>query len=190
MTFKRKSGGAWVDAANIKRRSGGAWVGAQTIKRRVSGAWVTVWSAVSFALTNHTISGGPAVEENAFPPPANFYSPGYATFLLNSNGTAGWATANDNGAFTGTLVTASGNYSGEWLTGGVASDYEVQVVVTSGTVTGSTTGAGVWNNLGTNRSWTHASALAASSSRVLTVTIRRVSDSVVVATATITLTSN
>ena len=41
--IKRKSGGSFVDAANVKRRSGGGWVNVSSVKRRVGGSWVQVW---------------------------------------------------------------------------------------------------------------------------------------------------
>ena len=69
MTFKRKSGGSWVDITSLKRRVSGAWVDCTVLKRRVSGAWVTVWqlahtavaSLVSVAVANGSTSQGSTV---------------------------------------------------------------------------------------------------------------------------------
>jgi hypothetical protein len=40
MAVKRRSGGAWVDAASPKRKSGGAMIAVTSIKRRSGGAWI------------------------------------------------------------------------------------------------------------------------------------------------------
>lgn len=97
-----------------------------------------------------------------------------ATYSLNSDGTNG--------------------FGGEWLTGGTASNYEVQAVQFSDDTVGTGTSvSGTLNtymNLGTTRSWSaSATNNGANTSRtwVLDLTIRRVSDSVVMDTARITL---
>lgn len=78
---------------------------------------------------------------------------------------------------------------GAWLTAGSAADYACFATVNSGTLTSGTTG--VWENLGTSRSWTRVNTNNAPSapSVNLIIQIRRVSDSVVMATATVNLTA-
>ena len=63
-----------------------------------------------------------------------------AGYRLNSSGIA---ESLSNLAYT-TLET--------WLLSGAASDYEVRVTLSSGTLSSGTTGT--WQNLGTSRSWT------------------------------------
>lgn len=149
-----------------------------------------IGGAIIVALTNHTVSGNSGSYSNPTPPPALLRTTGIARFLLNSVGTAGWFNQGFDG-FDG-IVNDAGNYAGEWLSGGTAADYEVEVVVTGTAVNGtsSTSGSGVWNNLGTNRLWERTSALGTVTTSTLAVTIRTVVGSVTVATATITLTMN
>ena len=146
---------------------------------------------VNVALTAHTISGNSGSYSNSFPPPALLRTAGTARFLLNADGTASWYS----GVFDGldNVTITSGAYSGEWITGGgTTSDYEVEVVVTGTAINGtsSTSGAGVWNNLGTNRLWERTSNVATITTSTLAVTIRTVVGSVTKATATITLSMN
>lgn len=95
-----------------------------------------------------------------------------AQYVLNSSGQA--QRIDDDGTT---------NISGEWLVSGAASDYEVRATVNSGSLTSGPTGS--WESLGTTRTWTLTRASVGTSSCVLLVEIRRVSDSVVVTSATI-----
>jgi len=106
-------------------------------------------------------------------------SPANATtsYALNNNGTAT------------TLGLGSGAIT--WLTGGSASSYEARMTVTSGAFTsGDATGS--WLNLGTSRFWTLTESFNGNVSQTVTGTIeiRRVSDSVVVASASVTMESS
>lgn len=101
---------------------------------------------------------------------------GLARYWLYSDGTAGYETN------WGT--PQSGLFSGEWRLSGASSDYEARATTVSGTGTGTT---GSWLLLSTSRSWTKIKATTGYAEWVLTMEIRRVSDSTVLDTATITL---
>lgn len=107
--------------------------------------------------------------------------PATAQYSLLATGQARGTTSDGTG---GTDIV---DYPSEWLLSGVNSDYEVWCTVDSGTVTGSATGS--WLLLSTTRSWTKTkpSSPIGLLSATITVQIRRVSDSVVLDTATITL---
>lgn len=78
----------------------------------------------------------------------------------------------------------------QWLSPGTNSgNYEVEVVISSGSFTSSAgDGVGVWTNLGTNRQWTRQQTVVGSSSVVAVFSIRPTGGSVM-ASATITLTA-
>jgi hypothetical protein len=80
-------------------------------------------------------------------------------------------------------LTAGGTASWTWLLSGLNSDYQVRLTVVSGTTPGGSS-SGSWLSLGTSRSWTLTTPGDFNS---VTVEIRRVSDSVVIATATVTM---
>lgn len=106
-------------------------------------------------------------------------SPANATtsYSLNNNGTA--------------TTTGSGSGATTWLTpSSSAGNYEARMTVSSGSFTsGAATGS--WLNLGTSRFWTLTESTNGNSSLNVTGTIeiRRVSDSVVVASASVDMTS-
>jgi len=72
-----------------------------------------------------------------------------------------------------------------WLTGGVAADYEARWTNVSGTLTAGT--AGSWQVLSTTREWNVQRSVLGVKACQGTLEIRRVSDGVVMATATIDL---
>jgi hypothetical protein len=80
---------------------------------------------------------------------------------------------------------------GEWWslspvsTSGVGADYEIRVTETSGNVSTGTTGT--WLSLGTSRSWTRSVSGTGEQEVVMTVEIRRASDSVLLDSAEYTL---
>lgn len=100
-----------------------------------------------------------------------------AGFNLNSSGQR---QQNVNGTTTNL---------GAWLTAGSASDYAARATINSGTLTSGPTGT--WDVLSTTRSWTKVNTNNSPSapSVNLTIEIRRVSDSVVMAAATVILTA-
>lgn len=87
------------------------------------------------------------------------------------------------------LETASGNANNTWLLAGAASDYEARVTVNSGSLTTGTTGS--WLGLGTTRTWTlvNSSDTPGTTTASVTVEIRTVSGSVVVASAPVDFTA-
>lgn len=88
------------------------------------------------------------------------------------------------------IVSPGGAVPGEYLVTGASSDYEVRATMASGT-NWSGSALSTWLNLGTTRSWNLSASRVAPGTTVVTgtatVEIRRVADSAVVATATITL---
>lgn len=105
------------------------------------------------------------------------------------------ATAQYSLTSSGDIRATAGNNTlvdiGDWISpkGGASNFYEARATVTSGSLTTGTTGA--WLGLGTTRTWTLTQSSAGlTSTCIFTVEIRRASDSVVVDSATITLTAN
>jgi hypothetical protein len=104
-------------------------------------------------------------------------------------------------AANGSIMTGYGNKdigyptnSGTWLNSGSAGDYEVRMTLVSGTLQASGYAVNTWYALSTDSQyagWNTRNSLGnPSESRVLTAEIRRVSDSLVVDSATITITIN
>lgn len=74
-----------------------------------------------------------------------------------------------------------------WLLQGVNSDYEVRATLASGDTPSGT--LATWLLLSTTRSWSLTQSVAGTKTCNLTIEIRRVSDSVVLDTATATITA-
>ena len=100
-----------------------------------------------------------------------------------SDATASYSLEND-----GDIVVTTDGDIGDWIGPKDSfSDYECQMATVSGTVTTGTVDS--YLGLGTTRTWTKARTTIGISEFVGTLTIRRVVDSVVLGTATITLTA-
>ena len=122
--------------------------------------------ALSAYLENDTITGFGSVSES---------SPASATFRLDNDGYA-------YSVVTDTLGVPTEEQLFLWKTGGGSnSDYEAYATITSGTLTSGTTGSAV--NLGTDREWvkTRPALSAGTATCVLSVSIRKASDSSVLA---------
>lgn len=129
----------------------------------LNGLW---YGPAAVALTDHLVE-----DEQTAPTDSE------VRFRLNSSGVAQSYTTTD-AAYT--------DISGEWLASGLNSDFESRATLLTGTLTSGTTGT--WQVLSTSREWTVAFTGANGNKECsFTLEIRRVSDSVVVATATITL---
>lgn len=95
----------------------------------------------------------------------------------------------DNASASVSVGGASGQVSGTggatytWLNTGVYTDYQVRATVNSGSVSSGTTGS--WLTPG--QTWSRTRTVFGTSSVNLTLEIRRVSDSVVVASAVVSL---
>jgi autotransporter-associated beta strand protein len=101
----------------------------------------------------------------------------YAGFALYSTGSIG--------VVEGSALSYAN--VGTWRLSGASSDYEARVTVNSGSLTSGTTGS--WLALSASREWYLARTTSGTSTATITVEIRRVSDSVVVASKSVTLTS-
>lgn len=97
-----------------------------------------------------------------------------------ANALASYTLAN-----TRAVQVSPGSTSDLWAVSGItASDYEARATVSSGSVSGGTTGS--WLGLGTSRTWERNRTTIGDSEVVLTIEIRDVATSTVRATATIT----
>lgn len=148
---------------------------------------VGFWSGVDIMGSHHqamlmtgTGSSGPSVsitDHYIFDDGASAGGAGLARLWLFNDGTAGyetnWADPTD------------GLFSGEWLVSGNVSDCEARATVTSGTLSGGTSGS--WLSLSSSLSWTRLRAINGVSTCIFTLEIRRTSDSTVLDTSTITL---
>lgn len=100
-----------------------------------------------------------------------------ATYTIANTGVESQTTSS-SGLFTlGNWVTPTGN----------AANYECRLTVSSGTFTGSSTGS--WLACSSSRSWTVSQTSIGTNSADGTIEIRRASDLVVVATASVVLTA-
>lgn len=100
-----------------------------------------------------------------------------ATYQLNLSG--------KEQSVTNTVGTTT---FGDWIVpNSAAANYEVECVVNSGTVTGSSTGAGVWQALSSTRLWTRAQPAVGLLTSQITVSIRRIGTTTVLDSAVITL---
>lgn len=103
----------------------------------------------------------------------------YATADAPGTATAGMRFTSSGGVDS----RINGTYTGEftWLLSGAAADYQIRAVLSSGT-TPAGPSMGAWSALSTTREWyVDRSATPGVNSSVISVDIRRVSDSVVVA---------
>lgn len=190
MTFKKRTGGAFVDITAPKRRSGGAWVTPTAVKVREGGIWVTVWPtggvSPTVSIANHTMRSESLAEPNPTPPPITIRYPGYASFQLTAAGAAIGRALEDTGDSIGNEHAQAFT---NWLTGGSASDVEVRATVASGTVdAGDSTG--VWLSMSSDRFWranTSNNASVDANQAVLTIELRNSTTLAVLDTATITL---
>lgn len=104
--------------------------------------------------------------------------------VLPGTGVAGYELRSDGGAYLLNQATYV-RVTDEWKGSGSAADYEVRATIVSGTLTTGTVGS--WVSLSTTRGWDRENSTSLASTTVLTIEIRRASDSVVLTTATITL---
>lgn len=122
-------------------------------------------------------------------PPVNITNQAPVSVLPSGTATAQYMLAAGGALQITTGTNSLDNVPGEWLVSGSATAYEARATFVSSS--GGTPGGdaeGVWLSLGTvNRSWTLSQSGAGAVDRVLTIDIRRVSDGVVVDTATVTL---
>ncbi len=98
-----------------------------------------------------------------------------ASVTMHSNGSFTWAT-NDGG---------SGSFPGEWLTGGVPSEYEVLATTTGGTAGTGTMGR--WLPMSSSHTWTRVRAAAGIVSWYFTLQVRKIGTTNVLDSCTIHL---
>lgn len=104
----------------------------------------------------------------------------YGEDVVNTDSTASWSIGATG--WVTAIFGPVGNY--QWVTNGTPSDYEVRATVNSGGVSSGSAATGSWLAMTSSRTWQRTSPGSPS----LTIEIRRVSDSVVVASATVTIT--
>jgi hypothetical protein len=151
------------------------------------------------SLNNTNVRTLAAVPSGAIVMPTNFYGKGGATisitdqsidgFGLSSSGA--WYYLTSGGVVQGSIIFGGTSqfFIENWVTPtSAASDYEAFVTVTSGSLTGGTTGS--WVALSSTRSWYIQSVVTGLTTCVFTVQIRRVGTGTVLDTATITLTAD
>lgn len=149
----------------------------------VGGAWKTVikgWVGVGgvWKVFHEVVAGG-SVAVSDWSVNAGTTSPADATALYEIN---------TDGKIYEAVNNAPKSLVETWLLSGLSSDYEVQAVVTAGTLTSGTTDT--WISLGSgSMGWTKVRTANTDGTDTCTFTlsIRRVSDLVVVDTASITL---
>lgn len=122
-----------------------------------------------YSVPNAAVSDQTVTDEETSPQTAE------ARYALDSGGGADYYT----------IAEGTVSISGEWLLVGANSAFEARATLVSGTLTAGTTGS--WLALSTRREWTVAKTTLGSKACTFTVEIRRVSDSVVVDSATIIL---
>lgn len=107
----------------------------------------------------------------------------YRSEVTPTDSTATWTILLDG------TCTSTGEATYTWLLSGANSDYEIFVSVTSGALTSGATG--LWLVLSSSRAYsvTRTSNVVGSDSATLACQIRRVSDGVVLATSTVTVTA-
>lgn len=164
----------WINDNNVARRTREIWVNDGGTARRIQEIWVNDNGVARKVYAGDVISIG-------------------LTFASALNTTPGSATAQFSLRNTGDIYRSTGTGglvdSGfDWITPQTnMAGYECRATVTTGALTGGTTGA--WQSLSTSRTWSRAQTSVGTSQCVFTLEIRRVADSTVVASASITLTS-
>jgi hypothetical protein len=120
--------------------------------------------------------------------PLTAFLPG--TLTANSSGTGGGSTVACNitlassGAYT-LVWNNSGDSNGTWLTSGANTNFQCRMTLTSGSLVFGTTGS--WLGMTSNNSWGQDTSISGTYNFGGTLEIRRISDSVVVATSTISI---
>lgn len=126
-----------------------------------------VWPNVAVSLTNKSIYSsriGAGLVRSTF----NLQNTGVASGVVNPAGTGG------------------GSYAPQWLSGGTPANYDARWTIVSGVPTTGTTG--IYQNLGTTRTWTlDAPGGFGTVTAIGTVEIRDAATLIVLATATIQL---
>lgn len=158
MTLHVNDAGTWRQATNVYVNDSGTWREIQEIHVNDAGTWRLVYQVLSVTLT----------------------SDGYP----RSQGTASVTFANTGVLFGTKSGAESSQYN--WLVAGSASNVDLFVTVTSGTLSSGTTDT--WVNLSTSRQYTRGWPGGIQSSSVtFTASLRNSGTGVVLATCSITL---
>lgn len=168
MTLHINDAGTWRAIQELYVNDNGVWRAIQEAYVNDAGTWRTVYVAELIALADLTALAQAVA------------SAATAQYQLGNDGNVS-ATQGSN-----TLIDV-----GDWITPQTnMANYEARVDMTSGSLSSGTTGA--WQSLATSRVWVlNRSAIAGDGTSTAqgTVQIRRASDAVVLATATITWTA-
>ena len=158
MELSAKVSGVWTTITNPQVKISGTWTNIQEGWVRVSGTWQQFFAYLNAAITDTSSLGNSE-----------------AGYRLNSSGHAEVNT--NSGAYS--------NYE-TWLIAGANTDFECRATLTAGDAL-STGTTGTWLGLSGTRTWTRSSTLTTFHSSTLLIEIRRVSDSIVITSATIYL---
>lgn len=157
----------WVNDAGAAREIGEVWVNDAGTARRIQEIWVNDNGTARMVFQNETISLS------------------NATITRNDGGApVEYRLDSDGGIYrrTGSTFVQFASWTNNPSTVG---NYECLATLTSGTLQSGTTGA--WMSLSTDRVWAEGAPAGTIQSCSFTIEIRRVSDAVVLATASITL---
>jgi len=165
-TVQVNDSGTWRTTTGIEVNDSGTWRTIQTIEVNDSGTWRLVYSAESITISDRTVSDLDTAPGSVF---------------------AGWELQSD-----GDVQTQEGAVStdvGDWITPKVnMANYEVRATLSSGTnPTVGSDAMNTWLSLATSRNWLNQRNTVGTLTSVILVEIRRASDSVVMDSATITL---
>ncbi len=162
----------WVNDGGVARQIREVWVNDNGTARRIQEIWVNDSGTARQVFVSDVVSISDLIAycETSSPGPT-----ATATYRLESDGDIGATEANNTVNDVGDWIAPKTNMA----------NYECRADVTSGTLSSGTTGA--WQSLSTTRTWTRINAGTGTIDAVFTLQIRRASDAVVVATASITL---
>ena len=139
MPLRTWNGSSFLTSKSARVWDGSSWVNAKSAKVWNGSSWVNFLSSVNIEDQFISISA------------AGFdFAESTSGYILNANGVA---SALEIGDFTFNEY----DFPGEWLVGGVASDFSVKVDILSSFNSGTATffgNTGVWESLSSTRSWT------------------------------------
>lgn len=152
--------GTWREVSEVYVNDAGTWRGITEVYVNDSGTWRLVFSGDTISVSNTSVT----------------------STVIGSTATAGYELTS-GGDIRGTTADNTMSDIGDWIAPKTnMADYEVVATLLSGSLTGT---FGTPLSLGTTRIWQLAQASAGTSTGSMLIEIRRISDSVVMDSATI-----